>query len=253
MEQIDIGIMLPGATVFNDQNVNPTWKAHVKTHDSTIIAFVKKVSLRDIYVECVCAIIGRYLGLPIPKPIIVKVTHDVFEGIPKGESALAFGSEDAGYPSFRRHARNEDAFEKLKSFSKVIDIGVFDEWIANWDRNLGNILYDGGSDFSFIDHENAIDPNLDHGLPAKDNQIVKAIHSVKSEFDKYRLSRDVELDLIPQYKELSLSLLSAKTYASSYLPDDEITQVISFLENRTECLKSLLDKRLGIKQQELAL
>ncbi|ADE14300.1 conserved hypothetical protein [Nitrosococcus halophilus Nc 4] len=35
--------MLPGAHNFEDLNVNPTWKAHVKTHEEIKIAYVKKV------------------------------------------------------------------------------------------------------------------------------------------------------------------------------------------------------------------
>lgn len=253
MEQVQIGLMLPGASPFNDHNVNPTWKAHVKTHESIIVAYVKQVTIQELYVECVCATIGRALGLSIPKPMIVKVTKEVFEGIPDGEYALAFGSEDAGYPSFRRYSKSEEALEKLKSYSKALDIGVFDEWIANWDRNIGNILYDGGDEFSFIDHENAIDLTLKNTESAKDNQIVRVIYTIKSEFEKHKLNRDIELGITPQYKDFPLSLVSEKTYASSYLPQEQIIKVIQFLENRSEQIKILMSKRLGLQQQEMVL
>lgn len=253
MEQVQVGLMLPGAKAFHDRNVNPTWKGHVKTHEAVLVAYIKKVTLQDLYVECVCAIIGRSLGLPIPKPIIVKVTNSVFEEIPDGEFVLAFGSEDAGYPSFRRYSQSEEALEKLKTYSKALDVGVFDEWIANWDRNVGNILYDGGNDFSFIDHENAIDLSLEETDSAKDNQIVRVIYSMRSEFEKHRLNRDVDLGITPQYRNFPFHLISEKTYASSYLPQDQIIKVIKFLENRSAHIKLLLGRRLGIKQQEMAL
>lgn len=253
MEQVKVGLMLPGAYPFNDQNVNPTWKAHVKTHESVVVAYIKKVSPRDLYVECVCATIGRALGLPIPMPMIVKVTHDSLNEVPEGESVLAFGSEDAGYPSFRRYVKSEEAMEKLRAYSKCLDIGVFDEWIANWDRNLGNILYDGGENFSFIDHENAIDLTLSESDAARDNQILKVFYSCKSEFEKYKINRDVELNITPIYKDFPFSLISEKTYASSYLSQEEIIDVIQFIENRTLHIKTLLSQRLGIKQQDLAL
>ncbi len=252
MEQVDIGIMLPGAQIFNDQNVNPTWKGHVKTHNQVVVAFIKQITPQKLYIECVCAILGRSLGLPIPKPLIVKLTADSFPQIPEGQYQLAFGSEDANYPSFRRHAQNEEAIIKLEKFSKTLDIGLFDEWIANWDRNVGNILYDGGNEFSFIDHENAVDPNLKFDESAHSNQIVDVIFSVKSEFDKYKLNREVKTALLPQYNEVPFSIISEKTYAGSYLTDNEVLTVINFLEHRANLLDGLFSKRLKLQQQEMA-
>ncbi|MCH8549481.1 MAG: hypothetical protein LAT80_11445 [Balneolaceae bacterium] len=253
MEHADIGLMLPGAIPFRDRNVNPTWKGHVKTHESVVVAYIKKVTFQELYAECVCATIGRSLGLSIPKPIIVKVTHKALEEIPEGDIALAFGSEDAGYPSFRRYTQSEEALEKLKSYSMILDIGVFDEWIANWDRNVGNILYDGGNDFSFIDHENALDTSLREIDSAKDNQIIRTIYSLKNEFEKHRINRSVDIGITPQYQSFPFSLISEKTYASYYLPNDQIVKVVEFLEKRSGHIKMLMSRRLGIRQQEMVL
>ena len=253
MEQVEIGLMLPGAMPFNDGNVNPTWKAHVKTNDSVIVAFVKQVTPRDLYIECICAILGRYLELSIPKPVIVKVTNENFDSIPIGEYALAFGSEDAGYPSFRRYINNEHALKRLEEYSKTIDVGVFDEWIGNWDRNIGNILYDGGNSFSFIDHENAIDSSLTIDEPAKSNEIIKVLYAVKSEFEKFKLNREVQTTVISQYQNIPYSFLTEKTYAGSYLDENEILSVIEFLENRVNFLNGLFEKRLCLQQQVMTL
>ena len=253
MESVEIGLMLPGAMKFSDENVNPTWKAHIRTHSEVLVAYVKKISPRKIYIECVCALLGRLLGLPIPKPLIVKVTSDNFSDIPDDKFVLAFGSQDAGYPSFRRYTRNEEAWDKLREFTLIADIGLFDEWIANWDRNVGNFLYDGGKKFSFIDHENAISPEIKHDEAASSNQVISAIFSIKSEFEKHKLLREVQTSLVPQYRELPLSLLSEKALASNYLSDEEILSVITFLEKRIDFLEKLFSKRLALKQHELAI
>lgn len=253
MEQVEIGLMLPGAIPFDDQNINPTWKAHVKTHDSVVVAYVKRISCRKLFVECVCAVLGRHLGLPIPKPLIVKISNENFKNIPLSKYELAFGSEDAGYPSFRRYLKSNEAMEKLKKFSKTLDVGVFDEWIANWDRNAGNILYDGSEKFSFVDHENAIDFELEPGEPAKSNQIISALYATQSEFEKHKINRDVQLAIIPQYRICPCSLLSEKAYAGSYLDESEIISVIDFLEKRLDNLKNLFEDRLCIRQRKISL
>jgi len=108
IEQVRVGTMLPGANPINDNgNINVTFKAHVKTHKEVIVAYVKLIPDREIYIECVCAIIGRALGLPIPSPLIVRVDHNTLNSIPLGEYKLAFGSEDSVYPSLKRRGINE--------------------------------------------------------------------------------------------------------------------------------------------------
>lgn len=255
MEQVLVGNMLPGGTPFKDENVNPTWKAHVQTHDGIKVAFVKQVDARSLYIECVCAVIGRQLGLPIPAPIIVKVTNLAMPNLPVGQTALAFGSEDAQYPSFRRfiNGNNNEAVNKLASFSKTLDIGVFDEWIANWDRNIGNMLYDGKDDFYFIDHENAIPLGLSHTDPAQGNEILRCLYSNLSEFEKHKVSKSVMSEYLPSYSTLAFPLISEKTLASQYLGEDDILSVIKFLTERLQSLSNLFDKRIDIKQRGLAI
>jgi hypothetical protein len=255
VEQVLVGNMLPGGTPFNDENVNLTWKAHVQTNDGVKVAFVKIIDARSVYVECVCAVIGRYLGLPIPSPIIVKVTNVALQSVPEGQMALAFGSEDAQYPSFRRFMKSDsaEAMAKLDKFSKTLDVGVFDEWIANWDRNLGNMLYDGNDDFYFIDHENAIPAELCHSEPATGNEILRCLYTKISEFEKHQISKRVASDYIPNYTNLPFPLISEKTLASKYLDEAEILSVITFLTGRLQSLNSLFDKRIGIKQHRLAI
>ncbi|WP_334036540.1 HipA family kinase [Alteromonas macleodii] len=256
MEQIDIGVMLPGAIAFNDCNVNPTWKAHIQTHNETIVGFVKLIDLRKIYVECVCAVIGRELGLPIPKPILVKVPQESLPSeVLNKPATLAFASKDAEYPSFRRYFNNNstDALDSLVKFSKSLDIAVFDEWIGNWDRNIGNILYDGNHEYYFIDHENAIDKNLQPESPALKNQMLDQLASSLTEFEKYRSNRISQIDITPSYAGLPFSLISEKTLGGLYLSDDEVVGVIKFLEERLNSLKNLITLRWGFKQQELVL
>lgn len=42
------------------------------------------------------------------------------------------------------------------------DAIAFDEWIANQDRHVGNILYDGGKEYMLIDNNLAMRPHFSH-------------------------------------------------------------------------------------------
>jgi len=254
MKQVDIGIMLPGAQKFNDKNVNVTWKAHIQTHEGTVVGFVKLIEPRKIYVECVCAVIGRAIGLPIPKPLIVRIPHESLPEVPIGENWLAFASQDAEYPSFRRffNQNNQEAINKLLKFNKSVDIAAFDEWIGNWDRNIGNILYDGGDDYSFIDHENAISGDLKPVDLAHKNILLNLFSELLSEFEKYKINRDIQTSITPQYSDIELALISDKTFAGLYLSDKDIVSVIDFLTQRLGCINDLIASRWNFRQQELS-
>jgi len=254
MEQVEVGLMLPGSKPFNDNNnINKTYRSHIQTHNGVILGYVKIIPRREIYVECVCAVIGRFLGLPIPKPLIVKANHESLPEIKKGEEVIAFGSEDSRYPSLKRRGINEELFQKLASFKQTLDIGVFDEWIANPDRHGGNILFDGSEQFTFIDHGLSISALLAPDEPANNNIIVESFYSIKSEFEKYQINKDFQREISPQYSDIELSLLPEKTFAELYLKSSEITSVVDFLKERTEKLNALFETRLKIKQQGLAI
>lgn len=192
------------------------------------------------------------MGLPIPKPIIVKVTAEsLLDDMPNGATSLAFGSLDAGYPSFRRHLNNPSSQAVLAEFNKSFDVGVFDEWIANADRNVGNILFDGGKSFFFIDHELSIPESMSFDEAASDNQLIRCLYSLKSEFEKHKLKRDVQLNIAPLYSEIPFALLSEMTYATSYLEESVVIDIINFLNARISLLDKLMSSRLSINQMEM--
>lgn len=151
-ENILWGNLCEGAEPFNGGQ-NQMWKGFVLTNIGEVDAYIKKCRNKNsIYVEIIVALVGRLFGLPIPKPIVVRVEPDHPE-IFVAETTLLYGSEAQDSPNFERFLRefkcNEDLILNYKHLHKIL---TFDELIANFDRNNGNILYDG-VDYKFIDHE----------------------------------------------------------------------------------------------------
>lgn len=139
---------------------NPLWKGFVLTHNGEIPAYIKKCRNPDgLCIEIISALIGRWLNIPIPKPILVLVEPN-HPQIHVGEKSFLFGSEMYDMPSFERFLRNSDDINEdcILEYKKLPEILAFDELIANPDRNNSNILYDGKS-FRFIDHEKAFAAN----------------------------------------------------------------------------------------------
>lgn len=133
------------------KGINGAFRGELRTNDGqAVMAYIKVLpSEREILVECVCAMLGRHVGLPIPEPLLAFVPDQL------GGPALAFASANVGHSSVGEYAvRIGDAavIERLRAWSYAIPAACFDEWIANCDRHEDNLLHDGKSEFWLIDH-----------------------------------------------------------------------------------------------------
>lgn len=269
MEQVEFGIVTSIVPIDIDgTNINDVKKAYIITSQDEYLAYIKRMknetsAIRSLYIECICAIIGRYFNLPIPKPLVVKVTHENFDDIPFGSHELAFGAIDLKHPSFRRYICDklpkdeiQRNLDKLKSFGKIADIGIFDEFIGNNDRHSGNILFDG-KEFCFIDHDQAIPKGLKAYDAASNNIIIEAVYKDRSDSDKINLIQNVRAK-IEAYNSLLFDTLSDKINPE-YLDGftiEEADEIINFLTERPAYLPRLFESRLCIQpqpQQELIL
>src|SRR5207249_615328 len=117
--------------------------------------------------EIVCALLGRATGLRVPKPFLVRVNRADLPQSTKWDASekarLCFGSEDAKVLSLKRRVNVTNAaqmrsiaiwWNQLRESAAFKRMALFDEWVANHDRNLGNILWDGEP--WLIDHANAL-------------------------------------------------------------------------------------------------
>jgi hypothetical protein len=121
----------------------------------------KSVPEPELAAELFCALLAREAALPAPEPILL---FDPQNG------GYLFGSIDMEYPnSLRAFKLNPDApdaaaaqvlIEAVLAWKRIREVAVFDEWIHNRDRNLGNLLFAGAGEFVVIDHGKAMDIDM---------------------------------------------------------------------------------------------
>lgn len=154
---IRIGQLIPGSEQKVGEGVTAPVRAHIIVDGRTEITVLKRLSQDGILAEAFCAVLLRAWNLPVPEPLLVKT--------PDG---LAFASLDAGYPNLKKRLGWRDGMPDAERNALVLagativsnwaDAGLAlaaDEAIANADRNLGNILWDG-IDHAYIDHERTL-------------------------------------------------------------------------------------------------
>ncbi len=251
MEDLLIGTLLPGAVSIHNQNVNPVWRGNVTLGAIRRQMYVKAVAPRTLAVEVISAVVGRALGLPIPRPALVQVNPGVLQGV--AMPLVFFGSESVDNPDLKQWLRTdrEETMRRLEGWAKLLDAGCFDEWLGNADRHGGNILYGGGNNFALIDHSEAMPVGLNPPDAAGSNILLACAASGKTAKQLQSMYSDAKTISHP-YSGISiqaelLQTLNQLTDAST------VDGLVAFLHQRIHSLLVLISQRIGHAQNSLAL
>lgn len=244
-----------------------TYKAQVlDDQDRTITAYVKlTVDPRKIIAELAASQVGRALGLNIPRPYLVLVNTDEipdqFESaFAKRGYMLCFASKqvsDRGY-SLERAFTSEPAMTNL-AISRLFDMNstvVFDELIANTDRNLGNLIYSPEKKGVWmIDHGRALTGEYwDLWDLVPDQYVTNSLADTNSHsWDEARRRAVLKeaQKMVVACAELSLDELDKEGHYSRIDKGTDRSQIAAFLKERIQHTVPLLCKRLQIEQLHL--
>lgn len=153
---IPIATLIKGTEILVGDGITRPIRALVKIAGGPpISAIVKRLPKNSIAAECIAAVLLRGWQVPVSDPMLILDGGDLLFGSKEEYPSLkqSLGLQ-AGLPPEAVLPLVTVAAEILCRFAETPKAIVADEAIENWDRNLANILWDGGS-LSFIDHERA--------------------------------------------------------------------------------------------------
>ncbi|SMF93964.1 hypothetical protein SAMN02949497_1260 [Methylomagnum ishizawai] len=175
--KIRVGVLVSKGKKTGEGHTKP-YRAAVKVDGQQYAAIVKHLPLDTVLAECVCAMVMRGWGLPVPEPVLIR-EH--------GE--WLFASLEVGYPNLKQRLGLHDGLPPdtqvlLTKYAAMIVCGwadapralAVDELIANADRNLGNFLWDG-VDHAYIDHERTL------GLAPHEHNIMVVLAELAGKLD----------------------------------------------------------------------
>lgn len=160
---IRLGHFLPGGVrLGHDSGLNETYRGIIESGSERITAYVKFCPGKELINELFTSVLARKAGLRVPRAFLVKVAASDYPHSPAiqrvGTDALAFATEAViGETVLRRiNFRSRPACVMfLSTWDEWIDVASFDDWTANTDRNLGNLLVGARGDVWLIDHGRA--------------------------------------------------------------------------------------------------
>ena len=211
--------------------------------------------------ELVCAVVGRALGLPVPEPFLVRTAPDSFPGsrFARPAPALRFASHNVGGETFQQllSARSDYAQRLLERWKHFLPVTVFDEWMANPDRNLGNILYVAGSLY-LIDHAEAFGSSERQLFGLADltaqrfaNILGDILVKVSTPRQKATRLEDAKRWIHDRAGALPLADALEAAGLVHVLNDETRRELLDFVRSRLDLTHSLLCHRFGIPQLSL--
>ena len=216
--------------------------------------YVKLLPLRLRAVEAVCAWLAHEVGLPAPMPAFVSVRKRHTKRLcawPYGDEEVfeCFGTLEIApaLPLRVVDTTGSDQVDQiLMGWRDGLRVGVFDELIANEDRNRGNILIDARRELWIIDHSRALRaggqrPFSDPFLP----------------FENTLLSRIAKMPASQRHAKYqqAISACTQIAAAARRIPYDQLgvatdvrSDIERFIDERAQRLQDLVLSRLGIDE-----
>lgn len=238
---------------------SPVWKVALATESGRANAFLKLLPAHQLISEAICTLLGRAVGIELPRGFLVEVTPDTLPEVawqPGETTRLGFGSEDAEYRSFAFAIRCRSAAieRELMRWNGLAPLAFFDEWVANTDRHFRNLLYRGG-EFVPIDHSHALTGH--DWTPARltstvsvANQMLALAASYLSEHERHQWRRN-STAISAGYRCVPLDELVERAALERYATPEQTLAVLDFLRKRVFHVPTLAAGKLGLPELDI--
>lgn len=175
MTGIRVAILQRGSKLYplegNDNQAIVVGDIRPEGATASLRAFVKVCQNQaQLHAELVSSVLGRSLGVKIPEPYLVVIRPEAKPPFEITEPILGFGTAAVAGHSFARLGNFSSVLNTLKNIDLV---AAFDQLIANADRHLGQMLYDGRDHWA-IDHAQSFGGSTwgQLGLPSPEIDII---------------------------------------------------------------------------------
>jgi len=256
---IQLGNVVPGAKLLDKdgRGVNETFVGFIDVPSGRLRAYIKVLPGRQLMNELVATTLGRALGLAIPEGYLVRARpSDLPESAhlaAHSAEAMVFASGETSAPDLKRRMKAEGTAALAALFTAWhgwVPCMAFDEWLANGDRNPGNILFGGPGDIWLIDHSHCFTGPNWHASQLVPQGVWRNVIA-ENRIPTLTLPERIEAkkrvaSLIPTLAALDCLSAFAASQAGAFLSPADAATLQGFIASRVSYLYDILSYRLGI-------
>ncbi len=224
--------------------ISNLWFGEAVTESGDMRMYIKQVTQEEMLSECLCAIIGRELGMNIPTAYLV-ADHT---GVTGGD--VLFGSVDAEMVSIKQRIQDNDPgiIDAMTQWRDRYGAALFDEWSANPDRHGGNLLWDGSAQWVLIDHALALWSSLKTPRPEleSNNLLARLIIGLEKDMALARLHKQAPV-FADQCRALDMDAVRHAAQCEQIGMSERSKIALESLQNRIDYLPVLLARYSGQK------
>lgn len=207
-----------------------------------------------VFNEVLGYLLTKSSDLPVaPKAGILILPDGIIESIDFAISPIAFvtskitGQSPSSYYSIGDMIKFESLRKILDDWESLHKTIAFDEWVANQDRNLGNLIIDSNSQVTLIDHSNM---PVDLAWSPEDlsitinpvNKLERVFRSIPTLPQKMDIIRGAN----GQTEALDIVLAEVIYWCDQLLNPQARDSLLVFLKQRAIFSNERLSRRLGV-------
>ena len=229
--------------------------------DPTVPVYLRLGQRAALVAELVCGCVARALCLPAPEVFLLTVPagHLAGSALARPDApTLCVATRDIGGATFAQFlSSNEDAaLQLLHQWPELARVVAFDEWLANQDRNLGNIIYVAQT-LHIIDHADAFGGSARQLFPLAElttqqfqNKLAGTLNAYKSS-KRNELLQDVHTWLAQVGAGINIPAVVESASTRPWNTPEQDGELVDFIQQRLTLTHALLCNRLGHPQLSL--
>lgn len=224
----------------------------------TVSVYLRVAQRPAIVAELICGCIARALDLPAPEVYLVTVppaTLPAWSMASHNRATLCVATRDIGGTTFTQLlARDERAYLPLLTrWTALSKVTAFDEWLANVDRNMGNLLYVAQT-LHIIDHADAFGgasrqlyPLGEMTAMSFENKLGRIMQALDVGH-RDQMLRDLQQWILGSISGVDLAMLVNGAVTDALCEPQDKIELLDFIQTRLTLTHQLLCNRLGHPQ-----
>lgn len=232
-----------------------------RASDPAVAIYFRIGSAQALVAELVCGCMAQQLGLPAPEVFVLAVPSGLLVAstlVKPDQSAVCVATRDLGGETFSQFLNDNEgaALQLLRQWPELGKVAAFDEWTANVDRNLGNIIY-AATSLHIIDHAEAFGGSVRELVPLAGLTGLKMINKLSGVLNALNASsrdailKDLHTWLGATAAEVDIGSVVTRARISQWSTDEQNLELVDFLRQRLPLTHSLLCQQLGHPQLPL--